>query len=207
MECRVVTISRTLGSGAEEIGHTVAEKLGFRYIDNQIINWAAERAGVSPATIEKSEHSPPLVDRILQYLGAAAVETGHAAYVAPAGDQPVKYERLIERVIREAAAAGNLVIVAHGASVPLAGLPGLLRVFITASPDVRAERLAKSAGVKESEATKLLDKSDRERREFLQRFYEVKEELPTRYDLVINTDNLSAEAAANLIVVAAGALE
>lgn len=203
MDCRVVAISRTLGTGAEEIGQLAADKLGFRYVNNQIIYWAAERAGVSAATIEKTEHTPPLIERILQYIGTTNVETGHAAYIQPAVEPSVAYERLIERVIRETALAGNVVIVAHGASVPLAGTAGLLRVFITASPDVRAERISQAAGIKESEATKMIDRSDKERREFLQRFYEVKEELPTCYDLVINTDTLSTETAADLVVAAA----
>ena len=203
MDCRVIAISRTLGAGAEEIGERAAEKLGFRYVNNEIIYWAAERAGVSPATIEKTEQTPPLMERILQFIGSTPVEIGHGAYVAPTPEPSVAYERLIERVIRETAVAGNVVIVAHGASVPLAGTPGLLRVFITASPDVRAERISQEAGIKESDATKMIDRSDRERREFLQRFYEVKEELPTRYDLVINTDTLSSKTAVELIAAAA----
>jgi cytidylate kinase len=203
MDCRVIAISRTLGAGADEIGQLTARDLGFRYVNNQIINWAAERAGVSAATIEKTEHTPSLIERILQYIGTTNVEAGHAAYVAPAAEPSVAYERLIERVIRETAAAGNVVIVAHGASVPLAGSPGLLRILITASPDVRTTRMSETAGVSEGEARKMIERSDRERREFLQRFYEVKEELPTRYDLVINTDVLRDEAAASLIVEAA----
>lgn len=180
-----------------------AQQLGFRYVNNQIIYLAAEAAGVSAATIEKTEHSPPLIERILQYIGTTTIEAGHAAYVPPAAEPSVAYERLIERIIRETAAAGDVVIVAHGASVPLAGLPGLLRVLITASPDVRTTRMSETAGISEGEARKMIERSDRERRDFLQRFYEVKEELPTRYDLVINTDLISADAAAGLIVEAA----
>jgi len=203
MDCRVIAISRTLGAGADEIGQLAATKLEFRYVNNQVIDWAAERAGVSPATIEKTEQTPPLIERILQYLGNANVEAGHAGYIPPPVEPSASYERLIERVIRETAAAGDVVIVAHGASVPLAGSPGLLRVFITASPDVRALRMSQEAGVKESDAAKMVDRSDRARREFLQRFYEVKEELPTRYDIVINTDLIAKETAADLIVEAA----
>ena len=203
MDCRVIAISRTLGAGADEVGELAATKLGFRYVNNQVIDWAAERAGVSPTTIEKTEHTPPLIERILQYLGNAGVEAGHAAYVPPPVEPSASYERLIERVIRETAAAGDVVIVAHGASIPLAGSPGLLRVFVTASPDIRALRMSQEAGVKESDAAKMIDRSDRERREFLQRFYEVKEELPTRYDIVINTDLIAKETAADLIVEAA----
>jgi len=203
VDCNVIAISRTLGAGADEIGEMAAQQLGFRYVNNQIIYWAAESAGVSAATIEKTEHSPSLIERILQYVGTTTIEAGHAAYVPPAAEPSVAYERLIERVIRETAATGNVVIVAHGASVPLAGLPGLLRVLITASPDVRTTRMSETAGVSEGEARKMIERSDRERRDFLQRFYEVKEELPTRYDLVINTDLISNDAAASLIVEAA----
>ena len=68
-------------------------------------------------------------------------------------------------------AAGKVVILAHGASIPLAGMPGLLRVLITGSPAVRAARLAKADGVGDARAKKAVQDSDRERRDFLQRFY------------------------------------
>jgi len=46
MDCSVIAISRTLGAGADEIGDLAATKLGFRYVNNHVIDWAAERAGV-----------------------------------------------------------------------------------------------------------------------------------------------------------------
>jgi cytidylate kinase len=205
MNCRVIAISRTVGAGADEIGQSAAEKLGFRYVDNHIIDWAAERAGVSPTTIQKAEQTPPLIDRILKYLGTAGLEAGHGAYVPPP-QQSEGYESLIERVIRETASEGDVVIVAHGASIPLAGTPGLLRVFLTASPKTRAARLSAGGHMKESEAKKAVDDSDRARRDFLQRFYDLKEELPTHYDIVVNTDLMSPQTTAELIVGAARGL-
>jgi nucleotide-binding universal stress UspA family protein len=203
MNCRVIAASRTVGAGADEIGQLAADKLSFRYVNNHIIDWAAERAGVSPSTIEKAEQTPPLIDRILQYLSAAGLDPGFGAYVPPPVQQSAGYESLIERVIRETAAEGDVVIVAHGASIPLAGSPGLLRVLLTASPKMRAARLAERAGMKESDAKKAVEASDRARRDFLQRFYDLKEELPTHYDLAINTDLIAKETAADLIVEAA----
>lgn len=76
MDCRVISISRPLAAGAEEIGHAVANELGFRYVDNEIVTWAAEKAGVSAETIESVERTPPLMDRILRYLGSAPFESG-----------------------------------------------------------------------------------------------------------------------------------
>jgi cytidylate kinase len=113
------------------------------------------------------------------------------------------YEGLIERMVREVANEGNVVVVAHGASIPLAGMSGLLRVLVTASEVVRAERLAIEAKVAASDARKVIAESDRQRREYLRRFYNVRRELPTHYDLVINTDVLTVPLATRLIVSAA----
>ena len=45
--------------------------------------------------------------------------------------------------------------------------------------------------------------SDRERADYFRRFYDIDEELPTHYDIVVNTDTLGPEQAVNLIVAAA----
>ncbi len=63
MPCRVICISRSLGSGGEEIGRTVAKELGFRYADEEIIVRAAQKAGVSPETVAEVEHTPGLIER------------------------------------------------------------------------------------------------------------------------------------------------
>ena len=64
------------------------------------------------------------------------------------------------------------------------------------------ERLA-VAGASRKEAEELVEHSDTQRRQFLRRFYGVPDELPTHYDIVLNTDVLSDEEAARLIVASA----
>jgi cytidylate kinase len=200
MDIKVISISRTIGAGAEEIGRLVATDLKFRYVDNEIIDWAAQKAGVSREVIERVERTPPLIDRILQHLGNAPVEAG--SYM-PAFTASETYEGLIERVIRETATAGDVVIVAHGASIPLAGMPRALRVLVSASPEVRAKRIADGADIGIRRAEKAVRDSDRERASFLLRLYNVRHELPIHYDLVINTDHFTGSAAAALILKAA----
>ena len=97
----------------------------------------------------------------------------------------------------------RVVILAHGASILLAGTPGLLRVLVTASAATRARRLAADNGRDERWASREVERSDGERRAFFARFHDKDEELPTDYDLVVNTDVLTVEDAARLI--AAGA--
>jgi cytidylate kinase len=76
---------------------------------------------------------------------------------------------------------------------------------VTASSDTRVRRLAEAERITATEAERRIAASDRERREYFRRFYSVDEELPTHYDLVINTDVLSpAEASAMIAAAAAG---
>ena len=202
MDCRVIGISRSLGAGGEEVARLVADKLGFRLVDDEIIARAAEKAGVTPESMAKVEHSPSLIERILKYMGTAPVDAGFGAYVPPAVGASESYEGIITSVIRETAVAGNVVILAHGASIPLAGTKGLLRVLVTGSGDARAARLA-AEGTDSAKARKQIDESDGQRREYLQRFYDVRQESPSHYDLIISTDTITPASAAALITAAA----
>jgi cytidylate kinase len=78
-----------------------------------------------------------------------------------------------------------------------------LRVLVTASPATRAGRLEAVEAIDPAKAVRTVKESDAGRRDYLKRFYDVGEELPTHYDLVVNTDALSIELAAELVSRAA----
>jgi cytidylate kinase len=103
------------------------------------------------------------------------------------------------------AESGRAVIVAHAASFALAGLEGVLRVLVTAPATIRARRLADAKSIELGDAEDEVVASDRERRDYLSRFYGVRDELPTHYDVVINTELLTADEAAAMIVGAVSA--
>jgi hypothetical protein len=203
---QIVTIARTLGAGGEDVGQAVAEQLGFRYADDEIIAAAAERAGVDKSAVERAERRPSLVARILDSMATLPVEPslyyGHALSV-PSGEAPVGYDELIRDVILGTATLGNVVIVAHGAGICLANMSGVLRVLVTASAELRASRVAKASSVDIERARKAVAQSDRDRQDFLRRFYNVREELSTHYDVTVSTDALSAGEAAQLVTGAA----
>ncbi len=204
MPSRVICISRSLGSGGEEIGRLVAKELGFRYADEEIIVRAAEKAGVTPETVAQAEHTLPLIERILESIARTPPDPeGWAGAAILPSSRKQDYASLIEKVVRETANEGSVVIVAHAASIPLGDSTGVLRVLVTASPAARAERLVSQANLDEQAAKKAVEESDHQRREYLRRFYKVRQELPTQYDLVVNTDSLASPLAARLIVSAA----
>jgi cytidylate kinase len=201
---RVIAISRAIGAGGEEIGRMVAAQMGLRYADQEIIVKAAEKAGVSSETVAKAESSPGLVERILESLGKVPFTGETMAFSPVLVEAPVAYTGLIEQVLREAAAQGDVVIVGHAASIPLAGTSGLLRVLVTAPAATRISRLAEAQGMDAGKAGKAVRHSDDERRSYLRRFYSVDEERPDRYDLVVSTECLTYEGAARTIVAASG---
>ena len=86
----------------------------------------------------------------------------------------------------------------------LGGRDGVLRVLVTASPETRARRVGDAAGLDERQAGRMVKDADAARADYLKRFYKVERELPTHYDLVVNTDVLGEEQAASLVVHAAG---
>jgi cytidylate kinase len=201
MECSVVAISRALGAGGEQIAANVAEKLGFKYVDDEIIARAAEESGFDPDAVAASEKTESFIMRSLSQMALAdpstwAVDSSVLASTSGA------FQKLIEQAIRKTAEEGNVVIVAHGASIPLGGMPGLLRVLITGSVDERVKRAMEGAGLSEKDARKTIEYSDNQRKQFLERFYKVKQETPAHYDLIISTDVLDADHATRLILAA-----
>jgi cytidylate kinase len=204
MASKAVCISRTLGAHGEEVGHAVAEALDFRYVDNEIITWAAERAGVSPNAVAQNEVTQPLLMRILEAISKAPVDPQMMVEQATHPvDLTSAYEDLIEQVIVETGQQGNVVIVAHGASIPLAQVPDVLRVLVTASAETRTDRVAADQGIEPKDAKRAVEESDKERERYFERIYELNRELPTHYDLVVNTDSLSPAQAAQIVAHAA----
>ena len=217
MRFKVVCISRTIAAAGESVGEEVAQRLAFRYVDEQIIVRAGELAQVDPKLVAAAEHRQPLLRRLVDKLAAAAEVAGPVALgmglsvpLGPTALGPPTYRAeaddmraFIRAAIHEVATTGRAVIVAHAASMALASMEGVLRVLVTASPEARASRLATVQGVGAPEAAAAVAASDRERRDYFRKFYGIQEELPTRYDLVINTDALTPGQAADIIVSAA----
>lgn len=198
MTYTVVAIARTLSASGETIGRTIAAECGMRYVDNEIIDQAAALIGVTEQDLAQAETETrkSLVERILESFAPASAAADVAVTQALA--KPPGYERVIVDVIHRTASEGNVVIVAHGAAIALAGMKGVLRVLVTASLNTRVDRLME-LGRGKTTAKRLIEESDASRAEFLRRFYGLEMESPTDYDLVVNTDRISTDEVAVLI--------
>jgi cytidylate kinase len=206
MQKRVVAISTTHGSEGRRIGGLVSQLLEFGYVDEQIITIAAEKRGIDPEVVADAEKRKSLVLRVLEGLGeggagSGAIGGGPMWVPDDSSELARSYDlrSLIIEAIRETASRGDVVIVAHAASFALAGREDLLRVFVTAPLEARVRRIAQLPELDDAQAEREVKRSDTARADYLKRFYGVERELPTHYDLVVNSEVMEPETAAGVI--------
>jgi cytidylate kinase len=203
----VVCISHAAGAGGEEVGRLVAKRLGFLYVNEEIVARAAAKGGVDAADVADEERRKSLAARALNAIAQGGGEAWTLGAVGPLSSREEldsdDIRSLIRETIEQTAARGKSVIVAHAASYAIGHGDGVLRVLVTASPETRTTRVAEAEGLDQAGAARAVKKSDAGRADYLKRFYDVREESPTHYDLVLNTDALSIEQAADLIARAA----
>lgn len=208
MAANVVCISRAIFTGAENIASDVAKELGFRYVDEEIVEKAAQKRNLTAAEVASEERRKSFLRQFVRDLGESSADVikfvANSKTSAPSDDM----RELIRDAIKETAQAGNAVIVAHAASYALARRKGVLRVLITGSEFSRVQRwLPTSGGKSPREAEESIRDSDDARANYLKRFYDVKYEAPDHYDLTLSTDSLPAEEIKEIIVRAARTIE
>ncbi len=208
MTGKVITVSRQLGSGGEEVARLIAEKIGAPHLDREIISRAAALAGVSEETIQEAERAQSFLDRMVELLGKypVAAELG-----APIPDLPATpaltvdtYRKLIEDVIRSVAEKGPAVILGHGGQMVLRDDPSVLRVSICAAFERRVDSIKAGEGLTAVAARKRIQEEDSRITDFFRTYYHVAYNDPLIYDLTINLDRMTVPAAVDLVLKAAG---
>jgi cytidylate kinase len=205
---RVVCISALDGARGEEVAPAVAQALGYRIVDEEIVRKAAHEANVDISQVAEVEKRRSMAIRLLDSLGTnTSLATFAMAGYVPGAEAPAESDLrgLIRTTIEELAQRGEAVIVAHAASMALGDRSDVLKVMLTASHAARQRTIAEQRDLDEKAAAKQVDKGDANRADYLKRFYGITHESPADYDLVLNTDRLGPDGAVRLIVQAVGA--
>lgn len=205
MVATVVCISRAMYTGAENIAREVSQELGFRYVDEEIVERAAQKRNLTPEQVASAERRKNMLASALEEIADQGSDL--VAYFANNKDakRPSDEMRnLIRQAILETADEGRVVIVAHAASYALARRKQVLRVLITGSEFGRVMKWAPTAGgASPTQAAEAIRASDAARADYLRRFYDVKQELPEHYDVSLSVDSLKPAAIRELILQAA----
>jgi len=200
----IITISRQVGSGGEEIAVKVCKILGFAYFDKSLMISVAKSLGVSEENIadfsEDDYRVKSLVDRILRRKGlvpTSFIRKGDEL-IRKALDEQDRVA-VVQKVINSLATEGKTVIVGRGGQAILKDKVGVLHVRIVAPLDVRVGRIMKEGALSQGDALKLIEDNDKATAEYLQRFYKIDWEDSTIYDMVLNTRKMDLDMVARLI--------
>jgi cytidylate kinase len=197
----LVTLSATYGAGGSQVGPALAERLGVTFVDRAIPTAVAERLSVP--LDEALAHDESLGDAIgrlsssfalLPELAGAMV---HADLLAEED-----YRRETERVMRERA-AGGAVVLGRAGQLVLRDEPGVLHVRLDGPPERRLAQAMEVEGVDRATAERHLKETDRARQAYVQHFYGADPRDCGLYHLILDSTTLPLDACVELIARAA----
>ena len=204
-----ITISRQYGAGGSEVARRVAEALGWRVVDNELIEQVAARAGLAPEDIARMEERvPTFVERLGRTLAAATPElfapTSGGGSIAPLEEADLV--RITEAVVAEIAERGEVVLVGRAAPAVLAMRTDALHVKLVAPKPYRIAVAAARLQVPPAKAAEIVEETDKMRARYNREYYHRDWCDPANYHMVLNTESLGLDGAADVIVRRARAL-
>src|SRR6202451_4055498 len=195
---KTVTIEREYGSGGGEIAQLVSEHLGWKLWDQALTEEIARLASCSHEVVAlREERTDPLYYRLFKSFLRGSYEGSLNAHKLKLVDSE-SILKITERVVQHAAKTGNSVIVGRGSQQFLRNRQDTLRVFLYAPKEDKVRRLL-ARGKSEKEAEQFVGTVDRERADFIQKYFGV--EWPDRaiYHTMINTA-IGDEAVVHMIL-------
>ena len=194
----IITIEREYGCGGGDIAQLVANRLGWKLWDQRLTEEIARLANCPKAVVEaREEKNDPLYYRLFKSFLRGSYEGSINAPKLNLVDSETIL-KTTRRVVEHAAEHGNCVIVGRGSQQFLKNRAETLRVFLYAPREDKVKRLL-ARGKSEKEAEELVDSVDRERADFIQKYFNA--EWPDRpvYHSMLNTA-IGDECVANMIL-------
>jgi cytidylate kinase len=199
----VITVSRQFGSTGDEIAREVANRLGLRLVDQEIINEVARRLGVPPerVTEEGERDAPHIVSDLVRTMRRL-----YPATIGPSAESPevdeAAYLQVTRQVVWEVARMGDAVIMGRGAPFILDRNPEVLHVLLVAPVNVRIERIMVAEGIDHHEAEHRIHEADANRARYIRHYYRTNWLDVSHYDLTLDTGHFGELRAAELICAA-----
>ena len=186
-----ITISRQAASGGAEIARMVADRWGWSVLDKELVEDIARRLEVAPRLLELMDET-----RTNWFSGS------FLTLLEPRLLTQDSYVLMLGKIVLLAAYDGRVVIVGRGAGLMLPREPGLA-VRVIAPREARLARLCREEGLDPRVAAKRLDQIEASRENFVRRHLRCDPQDPACYDLVVDSEALGLEGAAELICHAA----
>ncbi len=194
----IITLGRQLGSNGKIIGQNLAEKLGYKFYDKEIIARIAKENGLSEAVFSEMDEKPTTS---LLYSLVMGVQSTKGLYYQYNdflnGDNLFKLQ---VDLIRKIAKEGPCVIVGRCADYILRDEPGLISLFLYADTEARVKTLMGRDGMSEKEARGAVSKADKRRSNYYNFYTNRTWGNVNNYNLCIDTASLPKEKCVDFLL-------
>lgn len=189
----IISIGRQFGSGGHEIGEKLAEKMGLKLYDKELLKLIAKDSGLCEKVLESYDEKPTnsLLYSIVMDVYPSVMYSG------PTIDQQI-YQATYDTIRR--LSATSCVIIGRCADYILRDCPELVSVFVHASTDFRAERVMAEYHVTDAKAREMLIRTDKKRASYYNFQSEKKWGMAASYDLCLDSSVLGIERSVDLIM-------
>ncbi len=176
----VIAISRQVAALGDEVATELAKKLGYRFFGRKEIESKIIELGFPKEKMEKYDERKP----------------GFFSSLVRDRDEYLDY---LQTVVLEAATTGDCILIGRGSFAILENIPNVLSVRFVANDSIRIERLMKEFDWDEKQAIKRIEESATNRHGFHKSFFNITEEDPVHFDMVLNTGVFNQETAADML--------
>ena len=194
----IITIGRQFGSGGREIGYMVADKLGIKLYDKEMLQRAAQDSGICEELFESHDEKPSN-----SFLYSLVMDTYSMGYSGSTyNDMPINHKIFLAQfdAIKKIANEGPCILVGRCADYALEGYPNLLSVFIHADLDARIKRIAKKYDLTDAKAKDLIIKTNKKRASYYNYYTDKRWGDADSYDVCLDSSVLGLEGTAEAII-------
>ncbi len=182
----VITIAREYGSGGRYIGKLVAEKLGIKLYDKNIIEKMSQETGLSEEYIKDNEQKRTVFDNF---------NNGYYAGLNNSDELFIQESNFI----KELADKESCVIVGRCADFILKDKRNVLKIFVSSSMENKIKRATEFYHMDENKAAKEIDRINKLRSNHYEYYTEREWENPSNYDICVNSDSIGIDNVVDLI--------
>lgn len=194
----VITVGREYGSGGREIGRLLAEKLGVKCYDKELIALAAKESGLSEELLKDNDEKPTN-----SFLYSLVMDTYSMGYSTSSFiDMPMNQKVFMAQydTIKNLAERESCVIVGRCADYALKDMPECVSVFIKASMEFKIDRIKELFDYSDAKAKDVILKTNKKRANYYN-FYSNKHWADARgYDLCLDSSVLGIDNSVELIL-------
>ena len=176
MKKTIITIEREYGSGGRGIGKKIAEKLGIKYYDGELLSLVAKESGYTEEFIKQNDQKRTQSLLYHLYIGSQILPASDMIFIAQS------------RVIKDLYNKESCVIVGRCADYVLRGCDNVIKVFIHAPLESRMERVKNGYGEKAENYKAYVQKKDKSRIAYFNYFADDSWGRADAYDITVNSD-------------------